>query len=149
MNSRLIKAVQLLAVAPVAVTSLIGVFLGVMAIASVFATGNLLGSLAIGLALSAPAFMVLALGFAIVFPPEVLRTRDRLAGGVALGLVSGSILAAVLIYMELTSGAPAEWTALLTFGLPLALAIVHTVRIARAKPAVPDAAPPLPPPPVE
>jgi hypothetical protein len=145
----LIRAPQLLAVAPVAVLSLVGVFLGCMALASVFSTGHILGSLVFGLGLIVPSLMVTALCIAIIVPPAMLRLQDRLAGGVALGLLTGSILACALIYMELSSHEPASWKALLMFAMPLALAIFHGVRLATSKPAAPPSAPPVVPTPLE
>jgi hypothetical protein len=133
---KLWKAIQLIALVPVAAMSAVGATLAFAGLGNVF-SGNFAdfgAALVFALGFLSPLFMVFCLYFAIMQAPQALRERPRLAAAVLLGLGLGSLLTLVLIWM-LVSGDERPGMSLLVFVLPLALAILHIMRIARATPA--------------
>jgi hypothetical protein len=138
------KVLQLIALIPVAAMSAVGASLAFAGLGNVFSTWNFAdfgAALVFALGFISPLFMVFCLYFAIMQEPQALRARPRLAAAVLLGLGLGSLLTLVLIWM-LVSGDDTPGPSLLVFVLPLALAILHMVRIARAVPAT-AAEPPI------
>jgi len=135
------KGLQLLALVPVAVLSALAATMSFAGIGGAFSSWDARGlwhvgeTLLFGAFLLIPLFAVFCLYFAIMQEPEAIRARPRLTLMVIVGLIAGSLLALILIPMELTGDNPqfGVWT--LSILLPLALAILHIVRIARAKPA--------------
>jgi hypothetical protein len=151
--NRLWKALQLLAIVPVAVLATLATILSFAGFSNVLSGGardlaDFGGGILLGTLLLIPLFAVYCLYFAIMQEPAAIRARPWLAIMVMVGLVLGSLLAVILIPMELT-GKDARlgaWTLILV--PPVALAILHLFRIASARPA-PVRGPSMPPPPVE
>lgn len=141
------KAVQLLALIPVAVLSALAASMAFAGIGNAFTRWDF-GHLLFGAVLLLPLFAVFCLYFAIMQDPEALRARPRLAAMVVIGLVCGILLAALVIpWGGSKYGLGLDvWTLVLV--LPVALAILHIVRIARARP-VSAAGPPMGSPPLE
>jgi hypothetical protein len=130
------KAIQLIALVPVAAMSAVGATLAFAGLGNAL-SGNFAqfgAALVFALGFLSPLFMVFCLYFAIIQEPQALRSRPRLAAAVLVGLALGSLLSLLFIWM-LVSGDERPGMSLLMFVLPLALAILHIVRIARAAPA--------------
>ena len=140
---QVLQVLQLLGIVPVTLYALIGMFFGLVALATSFSSGHFWGTLLLGLGMLAPGVMVLCLWVAILYPPDYLLARAQ-AAAVVFGMFLGCLLAAWLIWSELTAREP-ELQAIALCGVPLVLAIIHIVAISKASRAlekIPVAEPP-------